>query len=296
MNNEQVAHAWAHGSNGKGSHIYSDGIELTSYYTPIGYNIGGYFYLSAENMTSSTGRHLSYARRAVSDNYFSTHAFSYGRTPARTHIAMIQLEIDWQIEHLETVLASNKRQTTKTMAIHIYNQERTRILNHASRVGVTIFMPEVDASPESVAAYQAAKKAAEEAKEVARIKAVKKQRALDKKNYKLWLTTGAGRCPASFITRGQDQFTITGDIVRTSQGAECPIDHAIKAINFWNSRILSPFGKKFVPYHTNGHKIPLGIFTLDSIDEHGIVKAGCHTFPAKEIQRFINQWREVLGL
>jgi hypothetical protein len=168
-------------------------------------------------------------------------------------------------------------------------------------------MPEYEVNIKAVEQYQERKAAAAAAKEAARIKAQKKQQKEDKKQFNLWLTTGAGRCPHSFIERGNDFITIKTDSlilageplykVITSQGAECPLDHAIKALKLYRSRDISDHNTiLFTPYRTNGHKIPLGIFTLDSIDTIGTVKAGCHTFTAKEIQRFINQWREVLGL
>lgn len=321
-NNQQVAHAWAHGAAAKGGNLKSDGVSLTSYYTTIAAIIDGVYYISANTMSPSTGRHISYARQAVpgewpNPNVFFTTAFSWsGSNPALTHEAMILPAARSAVSHLEYELGRAKtKKKTKLDAIAAYIQERERIVAHAARFNVQVIMPEMVLSDDAINQYQEQKRIAEEKKEAARIKAQKKQQKEDKKQFNIWLTTGAGRCPSSFIERGNDFITIKSTLapradnqqdydmsahiytVSTSQGAECPLEHAVKALRFYKSLELgdkAPF--VYQPYHTNGHKIPLGHFTLESIDEAGTVKAGCHTFTAKEISRFIAQWREVLGL
>jgi hypothetical protein len=330
MDNRQLTHVWAHGQSGKGSNLYSDGTTLKSYSTDIATKIDNIIYISSNNMSCTTSKHISYARQAVgclNPSVFMTSAFSRrGSDPRHTHEAMIMPCVREAEQTLKYALENTRtRKSTKIAAISRYNQEKKRIQAHARRVGVTLpAMMEIEANPDELERY-AVLKTEKEARELeARVKAQKKQQRLDKKQYVLWLTTGAGRCPNSFMVRGSDQITIKGDYVTyknqkdypeqpinqpvikvvTSQGAECPLDHAIKALKFWESRrVISTASelRKFKsnvyePYHTNGHVIHLGVFTLDSIDEAGTVKAGCHTFTAKEIQRFINQWREVLGL
>jgi hypothetical protein len=310
MNNSQVAHAWVHGHSGKGSNLTTDGISLTSYSTTIAAHIDDIFYLSANNMSSSTGRHISYAHRAIgygdNNNIFCTHAFSrFGSNPRLTHDAMIQPEAQDAIKTLEQALENTwTREQTKLNAIIEYDQRRETILKHAARVGMSVIMPEYAVDIKTAEQYQERKAAEAAEKEAARIKARQKQQREDKKQFNIWLTIGAGRCPYSFIERGNDIITLKPSSVGvaigepfkviTSQGAECPLDHAVKALRFYFSRTED--GKIFIPYHTNGHKVPLGLFTLDTISETGEVRAGCHTFTAKEIQRFTNQWRGVLGL
>lgn len=311
---DQVIHIWAHQgqeSARNGSNVHFDGPELYSYSTTIAAIIDGIVYISHNNMSATTGRHIAAARSATShmERFFTT-AFSWsGSNPRLTHEAMLFPAARSAVQTLEYALTDSRtRKQTKLNAVMAYIKERERIVKHAARFNISVFMPEMTAGPEAVAQYQEAKRIADEKKEAARLKAQKKQQREDKKQFKVWLTTGAGRFPYSYRVNGADQITVAGHrtdgagntlkmgMVVTSQGAECPLDHAVKALKFWSSRLNSPFGKKFEPYHTNGHKIPLGHFTLDSIDESGTVKAGCHIFTAKEIQRFINQWREVLGL
>jgi hypothetical protein len=63
-----------------------------------------------------------------------------------------------------------------------------------------------------------------------------------------------------------------GDVLQTSRGAECPFSHAVKAF-----RIAQQCRATGTPWVTNGHKIPVGHFTVDRIDEAGTLQAGCHT-------------------
>jgi hypothetical protein len=200
-----------------------------------------------------------------------------------THDTMILSAVNEAIKQLGTVLNSNRRERTKIDAIAQYVDRREQIINHAARVGVTIpHMPEYSIDAQTIAEHKIRKAEQEAAAELIRLKAAKKQQWLDKKQLKEWLTTGAGRYPNSYRTHGADQLTICGEIVITNQGAEVPLAHATKALLFYDTITR--------PYHTNGHKISLGIFTLDSISENGTVKAGCHTFTAAEIARFRKQW------
>lgn len=76
------------------------------------------------------------------------------------------------------------------------------------------------------------------------------------------------------------RMRINGDKVETSLGAEFPLDHAIKA--FW---ILKAIRERGDSWRRNGEEIRLGHFRVDSIDGHGVVKAGCHTVEWAEIER-----------
>lgn len=321
----EVFHLWAHQtqeSARNSPNVHFTGPELYSYSTTIAAIIDNIVYISENNMSVTTAKHISKARQASHHmEQFSTTAFRSGSNPRLTHEAMILPAARSAVQTLEHELGREKtRKQTKLNVIAAYIQERERITKHAARFNASVIMPEMTLSDTVISEYQAAKAASEAAKEASRIKAQKKQQREDNKQFNIWLTTGAGSCPYSFRERNNDFITIKGDYVTyknqkdypeqainqpvlkisTSQGAECPLDHAVKALRFWESRIIkpehghNPNGDRFNTYHTNGHKIPLGVFTLDSIDEAGTVKAGCHTFSTKEIQRFINQWKEVL--
>lgn len=296
MNNSQVAHAWAHGKKGTGSNFASpDGKILISYSTLIAARIDDIIYISADNMSPSTTRHISYARQAVSHergNIFYTPAFSWsGSNPRLTHEAMILPAVRDALQTVERALAAPRtRSITKMQAVQAYMERRDELVTLAARVGVALpDMPEYPVDVAGIAAYR------ERAKETARINAEKQarlQRIEDEKQFDAWLAGGAVRFPASYSRfaggANTDFIRMQDDKIVTSQGAECPLDHAKKAIAFYQSRTVD--GVIFTPWQTNGHKIPLGMFTLDSIDSAGNVKAGCHTFTAVEIVRFCKQW------
>ncbi len=66
----------------------------------------------------------------------------------------------------------------------------------------------------------------------------------------------------------QDDHTI----IQTSWGAEIPVDHAQR---IWKK--VQTIRTTGIPYRHNGHTEHAGVFTIDSIDTHGTLKAGCHT-------------------
>lgn len=312
---DQVIHFWAHQTQdtarNPAGNVHFTGSELYSYYTTIAAIIGNIIYISSNNMSRTTARHIHAARQAVrgtARQIFYTPAFTwYGNNPRPNHAAMILPAVRECLETLERALAAPRtRQQTKCNAIGAYLSRRSEIVALAEHTCVIIpKMPIISQTDEAVREYQEAKADAEQRAEAARLKAAKKQQAADKKAFTLWLTTGAGTCPSSYRRNAEpstDYITISGDTVRTSQGAGAPLDHVIKALKFYDSRLLPLDADERQPehgflwreYHTNGHTIPLGHFTLDSIDEAGNVNAGCHTFTTTEIARFRKQWGEVL--
>jgi len=304
----QVIHLWAHQSQDdarSGSNVSFEGKLLYSYSTVIAQiedDAAGnrWAFLSDSSLTPTTGKHVSTSRQATQHlNRFYTPAFanhwqSYSRTPA----AIIQAAIDQAAADLQDAFKPRTRATTKANAINQYNARRDTIQTALAAFNLPAAdLPGFNEAvtkqwTEAAASQQKAAREAKQAREAA-------QRADDLEAYTTWLTTGAGYYPTSYRVYGTDQIAIRAGEILTSQGARCPLDHAVTALKFWLSRQqyegLQPCGT-WTPYHTNGHKIPLGVFTLDAIDEHGTVRAGCHTFTAQEIDRFINQWREVLGL
>jgi hypothetical protein len=72
---------------------------------------------------------------------------------------------------------------------------------------------------------------------------------------------------------------IEGANIKTSWGAEFPAEHARKA---WP--LIRAVYARGEAWHTNGHKIPLGLFQVDSIDADGTLRAGCHTLSKAEVE------------
>lgn len=294
MTNSMVAHNWAHGRRGRGSNLETDGVTLTSYYTTIAARIGAMIYISADNMSPTTSKHLGYARRAVNherDRIFYTRAFCYGTYfygSDLTHAAMLIPEAIAIISDLENVLASNARQKTKISAIDAYNQARERIQALAKRLKVKLpKFPKIEADQAEIDRYRATKLKAEITAEKKRQAEYKRRAQEQAEQFRAWVETGAGQCPSVF-TRNRyetgDYLTVRGDMVITSQGAEAPLEHVIRALRFYDSRKQAD--GTYQPYQTNGHTIHLGNFKLDRITGDGTVYAGCHFFKAEEIQRF----------
>ena len=77
---------------------------------------------------------------------------------------------------------------------------------------------------------------------------------------------------------------IRGEMVETSRGATFPVDHAKRALPIVQKLLAG--GQQF---RANGQQIRLGHFSIDSIDQSGTVRAGCHTVERSEIERLIAQ-------
>lgn len=84
---------------------------------------------------------------------------------------------------------------------------------------------------------------------------------------------------------------IEGNELITTKGARVPLSHVQKA-----SKVVRKIIEAGKAWHTNGHKIPLGHYQLDSISEDGVLTAGCHVFERAEVLRIldlVDAWREV---
>lgn len=298
MNNSMVAHNWVHGKTGSGSNLRTDGTRLISYNTIIAVKIDDIIYISSYNFSQSTSKHLISAWGAAShlrDNIFYAPGFEYGYAwRDYSHVHFVNAAIEECKKRLDTVLTGNHRANTKNDAICAYMARRNTILTHAARVRVKIDMrtfPAYDTGGNTVADYIAKKQAAAAAAEKKRVAAAKKQQIADKKQFTQWIETGSGSCPHSYTVSRYatgDYITVKGETVITSQGAECPLKHAIIACKFWQSR--QQVDGSFEPYQTNGHTIHLGNFKLNRIDIKGNVYAGCHAFTAATIAAFIERW------
>ena len=62
--NEQVATAFAHGYSAKAGHLYTNGKEITSYWTMIAQRIGATILMTSCDYSNTTARHKLHIRRA----------------------------------------------------------------------------------------------------------------------------------------------------------------------------------------------------------------------------------------
>lgn len=317
--NEQVAHLFAHRQAGDSNNLHSNGTILKSYSTVIAFWHGTNLFISSDGMSVTTnGKHLSPLRYAARHLHpFYSPAFSWGRAGAPTPQECIVSAAD-EMPRLFAALCRSR--VNMEDRIERYETRRAEILEYAERYDVQDLptIPEatgdLKAKAKELEAKDRERRAEEKKRQDERERA---QRIIDRGELDAWLQRGQGRYPHSFRTHGADQITIKDGKVVTSQGAEVPLDHVRKALAFYSGlerracpkcgslnrmtygacacgESLLGVKRAFVAYHTNGHKLHLGAFVLDSIDEGGNVRAGCHTFTAQEIARFRAQWWAVL--
>ena len=70
------------------------------------------------------------------------------------------------------------------------------------------------------------------------------------------------------------------DEIETTLGARFPAAHGKRAY-----RTLLPVRKAGGTYAANGHTIHVGAFQVDSMNEAGVIQAGCHIFEWSEVER-----------
>lgn len=319
--NAQVAHLFAHRQAGDSNNLHSDGEELRSYSTVIAFWSGDVMFISSDGMTPTTSsRHLSPLRSAASHlRTFYSSAFGMYRDNTPTPRECIETAAEDLLKEFKNL--PRKRQNLRWCIEH-YTERRAEILEIAAEFNVTI--PELpDATgdlKEKAKVIEEQERQQMEEQERWEEELRKERREADAAQFEAWLETGAGSFPRSYVRpagygytpawtpeHGTDYLTIRDDKVITSQGAEAPLEHVKKALRFYESRRRTipnipkekqprpELAEDFAPWQKNGHRVPLGHFELDSIDEQGNVKAGCHRFSAAEVARFIEQWKEVLG-
>lgn len=119
------------------------------------------------------------------------------------------------------------------------------------------------------------KSEAEAAEAIAQAKA----RQLLKENLAAWL---AGEdCYVPYHENTYFRFIADGDEVQTSHGARFHTKDGKRAYS-----ILRALRAKGRTFQTNGTKIPVGPWQVDSLDADGNVKAGCHFIEWTEIEAF----------
>ena len=84
-----------------------------------------------------------------------------------------------------------------------------------------------------------------------------------------------------------DSGAIVGGTLETSQRAEVPLAHALRAFRF-----LKLCREKGKAWRANGKRIHVGHFAIDSVDARGNFVAGCHRIQWAEVARLA----EALGV
>lgn len=95
--------------------------------------------------------------------------------------------------------------------------------------------------------------------------------------------TGGALLRAVNVTR-DESGAIVGGTLETSQRANVPLPHAVRAFRF-----LKRCKESGRDWHKNGHAIRVGHFQIDSIDSAGNFRAGCHRINWPEVERLARE-------
>lgn len=79
---------------------------------------------------------------------------------------------------------------------------------------------------------------------------------------------------------GGAYLRVRGNMLETSQGANVPLEHAIRVFRF--VKLCRERGEA---WQRNGRTLRVGHFQVDSVDEHGNFRAGCHRINWPEVER-----------
>jgi hypothetical protein len=77
-----------------------------------------------------------------------------------------------------------------------------------------------------------------------------------------------------------DDGIVRREEIQTTKGATVPASHVRRV-----GPMLLYMVQNGIAWHSNGRQIRVGHYTLDSVDELGTVRVGCHTFERAEIER-----------
>lgn len=300
VSNSTVAHNWAHGAAAKGSNFRTDGKELISYNTMVGYNTGrGLVFLSSDSMTPSTGKQLGRARRACShlDAVYSP-VFCYGRNPMvfneNEAFKMACEELNTQLEGYCKARLGKYLHDSMVGTLENVGRMIALAIKYDFPQWVVSVVPADKLEAARVYAEQWGAKEGER-RELARKREHARQaaqREQDSDRFNVWHSGGAVQCPYSYRTAedGSYYIAVRENKVVTSGGAECPIEHARRGVKFWESRENAnwpnvPESERFAPWHRNGERVQLGVFQLDRIEADGTAYAGCHKFNVATLNR-----------
>ncbi len=306
----EVAHIWAqrNQSKGKGGNIFFEGNTIYSYgyHFPLATFITNKagetkVLLNSDNYSVSTSKHKGYARQAV-NHYTRLYAptaivKACTSTSDTKHKQLLAVAIEQTERKLvqQAQAATNRRTAKKkadeiALATDFYKTTEELLAFFGIKFPAkTVKLYETLIADYSKVVYaftasqkrEAAKRLkAQEAEKQARIEEA--QEAIP-----LWLAGESLTMKQLGLVRydlPHALLRVTGEEIETSQGARFPLSHAVKAWPLIHS--LKEQGKE---WHTNGHTLHLGSYSVDSIDAQGNVKAGCHYVKYESIERVAKQ-------
>lgn len=290
---QNIAHRWAQdtGASLKGFNMYSEGAVIYSYgpHFPIARFVTAkdgrrVVLFNADSYSVSTSKHKSYTWRAIPQGVPVFEIPKLSSSADYSDKATGKEVIAAMVEEAGKLYAQGLR--ARTRAEWLYDQARKKLDDagaFAAAFGHRWKRPlNLDVMGRELAA-KAAKQAKAEAKarkerEARQAEEAKRQREIDAERFLAWRrgepgsrvpyswqVDDAGRC---YVRRSPD-----GESLQTSQGADVPWSHAVKAFRF--IRLCVERGEG---WQRNGRTVRVGHYQIDSIDADGNMTAGCHRF------------------
>lgn len=301
---DEIPHLWVHGrteyaKNSSDNVSTRDG-KLFSYAAEIGRIITvnkrtgkRVALLKDQTYSVTTSKHQSWTRQALHGNDIAVFrvdnldiSAEYPNASRSNHQQNLKGYADKIIAAAKTAsrARSNREWRINALtALVIAANEYARTFGYKPRFAVP---SDTDLEALKLKAQQEAKRdAAKHAKRNAEME-VQRQAAITKFNAEtlpIWLNGGA--VDNSYYARdytGTDCLRVNpaeSSELQSSRGAIVPIKHVRRAL-----RLITaiPAG---TAWHSNGHTISVGHYTIDEVTEDGTVIVGCHQFSRAEVER-----------
>lgn len=309
--NSEIPHLWAHQTqdnarNGRnslsfdGRRIYSyaelEGVIVdVSHARELGESSGHVQRVALLNAnyrrSMTTSQHMSGIRRAC--QHMST--FTVPNLPGRysddiDHAANLKWYRDSILEDAKAVGRARSNKEWKLNAV-LALVETANNYSQTFNLGVTFGNPfnaaDMAKYSAEIAEEQERNRVEEEKRAKEREKRLKKARAEYLADLTAWKGGASIRLWRNSAIDEFDYMRAEGEEIVTTQGARVPAEHVKRAL-----RIVLRLIERGETYQRNGHTIPVGHYTVDSVDEQGTVRAGCHTFNRVEVVRIAH----VLGV
>jgi len=303
FDNAMVAHVWAQQSQPHGrsaeNRVFFEGKTVYShgYHFPM-----GHFWdadtvlLNCDSYSVSTSKHQGYVRGSVGHKtrrYMSTRVLkSFIRGDKKDALTLYEKEVLAKVEQFAAKAAkSNKLNKPKYLekALSEVNAAQSFFAEWGAKLPKSLekYRAQVNAGGDDIVKAITSRQAAETRK---REKAAKLQQIeREKRAAEAIEKFKAGgvyfdRYAAQYA--GKVYMRVNGDNIETSQGAEFPVAHGVKAF-----KLIREWKERGTPesWVKNGKTIHLGNFQIDEISSDGTVKAGCHIVQYDEIERIAKQ-------
>lgn len=310
LNISMVAHLWAHQSqpharNGSNSFSF-DGPVIYSYSTPIAMihetRRGRVVLVTSERYSTTTSsQHMPEVRRAyrgvIAKTFSVPHVAAHGVIEQTANVAHLVEEykaLAGRILRAHYLYTDTRDAITESLT-----SAATIVSNYCDtfKLGAPVLDVPDDVrviwgkrqarelrakDPKVVAARERAKTTADHRREQKEIRE-RAERYEREKDYRAEFRAGAHRYVRDKNGGALLRFDAADDMIRTSQGAEIPAEHARKAFPLIQ-RIAAAQSTALHAWTPGAHAVHLGAFALNEVRADGSIRVGCHTIHWPEIE------------